>query len=74
MIRRMPVEPPASRWALPVATDAMGEIVGVGADLEPGTLLAAYRAGLFPMRLHEGGPIGWWAPDPRGTIPLGWPA
>ena len=26
-------------------------IVGVGADLEPGTLLAAYRAGLFPMPL-----------------------
>jgi leucyl/phenylalanyl-tRNA--protein transferase len=45
-------------------------VVGVGADLEPGTLLAAYRAGLFPMRLHRGGPIAWWSPDPRGVIPL----
>jgi len=44
--------------------------VGVGADLEPGTLLAAYRQGLFPMRLEPGGPIGWWSPDPRGVIPL----
>ena len=45
-----------------------------GADLEPGTLLAAYRAGLFPMRLGGlggfGRRIGWWSPDPRGIIPL----
>ena len=27
----------------------------VGADLEPGTLLAAYRGGLFPMRRRRGG-------------------
>jgi leucyl/phenylalanyl-tRNA--protein transferase len=51
------------------------EIAGVGADLAPGTLLAAYRSGLFPMRLAARGPIGqgplgWWSPDPRGIIPL----
>jgi leucyl/phenylalanyl-tRNA--protein transferase len=46
------------------------EVAGIGADLEPGTLLAAYRAGLFPMRLGKDGPIGWWSPDPRGIIPL----
>jgi len=34
-------------------------------------LLAAYRRGLFPMRLRRGGPIGWWSPDPRGVVPLG---
>jgi leucyl/phenylalanyl-tRNA--protein transferase len=45
-------------------------VVGIGADLEPGTLLAAYRTGLFPMRLGPGGPLGWWSPDPRGVIPL----
>ena len=55
---------------LPLATSAIGDVAGVGADLEPGTLLDAYRAGLFPMRLHAGGPIAWWAPDPRGIIPL----
>jgi leucyl/phenylalanyl-tRNA--protein transferase len=46
------------------------EIAGIGADLEPGTLLAAYRTGLFPMRLHAHGPLAWWSPDPRGVIPL----
>jgi leucyl/phenylalanyl-tRNA--protein transferase len=51
------------------------EIAGVGADLAPGTLLAAYRAGLFPMRLRARGPLGlgplgWWSPDPRGILPL----
>jgi leucyl/phenylalanyl-tRNA--protein transferase len=47
-----------------------GEIVGIGADLAPGTLLAAYRGGLFPMRLGANGPLAWWSPDPRGVIPL----
>jgi len=46
------------------------EIIGVGADLEPGTLLAAYRTGLFPMRIRPRGPVAWWSPDPRGVIPL----
>lgn len=67
----MPIEPPPSPWALPAADAADdSEVCGVGADLEPGTLLAAYRAGLFPMRLGRGGPVGWWSPDPRGVIPL----
>lgn len=42
----------------------------MGADLEPGTLLKAYRSGLFPMRLRPAGPPAWWSPDPRGVIPL----
>ena len=42
--------------------------MGTGADLEPGTLLAAYRCGIFPMPL--GRDIAWWSPDPRGVIPL----
>ncbi|MDQ6697338.1 MAG: leucyl/phenylalanyl-tRNA--protein transferase [Actinomycetota bacterium] len=66
-----PVEPPPSRWALPPAqaADEHG-IVGVGADLEPGTILAAYRNGLFPMPLRRPRTIAWWSPDPRGVIPL----
>jgi leucyl/phenylalanyl-tRNA--protein transferase len=70
--RRVPVEPPASRWELPDPSIAgPGEdIVGVGADLAPGTLLAAYRAGLFPMRLGRGGALAWWSPDPRGILAL----
>lgn len=71
MLGRMPVEPPPTRWELPSAADAgEEEVAGIGADLEPGTLLAAYRSGLFPMRLGQDGPIGWWSPDPRGIIPL----
>src|SRR5918995_4524388 len=67
----MPIEPPPSRWAFPEATDpADGEVAGVGADLKPGTLLAAYRRGLFPMRLAPGGTLGWWSPSSRGILPL----
>ena len=67
----MPVEPPPTRWQLPRAEDAdEREICGVGADLEPGTLLAAYRTGIFPMRLGLDGPVAWWSPDPRGVMPL----
>jgi leucyl/phenylalanyl-tRNA--protein transferase len=66
-----PVEPPPGRWAFP-AVDGADEdgLVGVGADLEPGTILAAYRRGLFPMPLGAGGQLGWWSPDPRAIIPL----
>lgn len=65
----MPVEPPPSRWliASPARTDAEG-LVGVGADLEPGTVLAAYRAGVFPMPVD--GVLAWFSPDPRAVLPL----
>ncbi len=44
---------------------------GVGADLAPGTLLAAYRRGLFPMHLDgRARVLAWWSPDPRGILPL----
>jgi leucyl/phenylalanyl-tRNA--protein transferase len=67
---RPPDEPPPCRWDLPAA-DAADEhgIVGFGADLEPGTLLAAYRRGLFPMRVRKR-ELAWWSPDPRGVLPL----
>jgi leucyl/phenylalanyl-tRNA--protein transferase len=45
-------------------------LVGVGADLEPGTLLAAYRAGLFPMPAGARHTLAWWSPNPRGVLPL----
>ena len=63
-------EPPRSRWRLPPAhlADEHG-LVAVGADLEPGTLLAAYRTGLFPMPMGRRD-IGWWSPNPRGVFPL----
>ena len=44
-------------------------MVGVGADLEPGTILSAYRSGLFPMPVRRG-LLAWWSPNPRAIIPL----
>lgn len=43
--------------------------MAIGADLEPGTLLAAYRQGLFPMPLDRRR-IAWFSPDPRAVLPL----
>ena len=40
-----------------------------GGDLEPGTLLAAYRAGIFPWP-DQRGRLLWWSPDPRAILPL----
>ena len=46
--------------------------MGVGADLAPGTLLLAYRSGIFPMPVGTGADelLVWWSPDPRAVIPL----
>jgi leucyl/phenylalanyl-tRNA--protein transferase len=67
----VPIEPPASRYEFPASSEADAEgIVGIGADLEPGTILAGYRSRLFPMRVTLGGPLAWWSPDPRGILPL----
>ncbi len=66
------IEPDPTPWLLPDAGAAPAgmELLGVGADLAPGTLLAAYRGGLFPMPVEPDGPMGWWSPDPRGLLPL----
>lgn len=67
----MTVEPPPSPWRFPPTEQAEPTgLLGVGADLEPGTLLAAYRRGIFPMPLDAGGTIGWWSPDPRAVLVL----
>jgi len=56
--------PPPSRWPAQ-------DVIAAGGDLEPSTLIAAYRCGLFPMVLEElGGALAWWSPDPRGILPL----
>jgi len=63
---------PDTSWVFPPASSADEHgIVGVGADLEPETVLAAYTQGLFPMPLEADGPIAWWSPDPRAIIPVG---
>jgi len=72
---RVPVVPPPSPWSFPDLTgpdgNAFDDLVGVGADLEPGTLIDAYSRGFFPMPADgqdEG--MSWWSPDPRGVLPL----
>ncbi len=66
----MPTEPPPTRWMFPDPRDAgSDDVVAVGADLEPGTILEAYRAGMFPMHLPDGR-LAWWSPVHRGVIPL----
>ena len=67
----MPTEPAPSRWALPDPSGVHDDLVGMGADLEPGTLLTAYRQGLFPMPSgEESTPMLWWSPQQRGVLPL----
>ena len=66
----VPVEPPPSPWMFPdLARSDADDLVAVGADLEPGTLLAAYRSGIFPMP-GETADMWWWSPVERGVLPL----
>jgi leucyl/phenylalanyl-tRNA--protein transferase len=67
----VPIEPAPTEWELPPA-HAAGEddLVALGADLEPGTVLAAYRAGMFPMHVSGRRMLGWWSPARRGVLPL----
>jgi len=61
-----------SRWSFP-APDAWpdSDLIAVGGDLEPATLINAYRRGIFPMEVTAlQGKLGWWSPEPRGIVPL----
>ncbi|MCW2709880.1 MAG: Leucyl/phenylalanyl-tRNA--protein transferase [Marmoricola sp.] len=71
----MPVEPSPTPWAFPPADSGDGDLVAIGADLAPGTVLAAYRRGLFPMAVDSLTTPGrvdmaWWSPEQRGVLPL----
>jgi len=56
--------PPPDRWP---DTD----LIAVGGDLEPATLINAYRHGIFPMEVTAlRGKLGWWSPERRGIVPL----
>ncbi len=73
--QRTVVMPAPSNFTMPDPAEAPpGEdLVAVGADLEPGTLLAAYASGLFPMPVDPNrrrSKIAWYSPDPRGVLPL----
>ncbi len=42
-------------------------LVAMGGDLQPATLLRAYRSGIFPW-FNDNEPILWWSPDPRAIF------
>ncbi|MGH3444555.1 MAG: leucyl/phenylalanyl-tRNA--protein transferase [Nocardioidaceae bacterium] len=80
-----PLEPPPTRWVfpelrrpLPPHPSAGGEaaappddLIASGADLAPGTILAAYRRGLFPMPGPDfAAEMLWWSPVQRGVLPV----
>jgi leucyl/phenylalanyl-tRNA--protein transferase len=44
-------------------------LVAAGGELDPGTVLAAYRAGIFPWPDTDGR-LFWFSPNPRAIIPL----
>lgn len=49
------------------------DLLGIGADLNPATLLSAYSNGLFPMGVESdvGEELGWWSPLERGVLQRG---
>lgn len=65
------MEPPPTPWLFGDPREAEDDLAAIGADLEPGTVLAAYRRGLFPMPSgHRGDPPYWFSPVRRGVLPL----
>jgi len=68
--RPQPVGP--TRWAFPPASDwPDGDIIAIGGDLDPTTVIGAYRRGIFPMIVEAPDPVlAWWSPNPRGILPL----
>lgn len=64
--------PTTCRWGFPQPADwPDDDVVCIGADLEPDTLLYAYAHGMFPMFVDEAHrALGWWSPVERGVIPL----
>lgn len=64
-----PVEPPPPRVVFPDPR-ALGDedVVAVGEDFSPSTLLLAYRLGIFPW--PHGRIVAWFSPNPRAVFPL----
>jgi leucyl/phenylalanyl-tRNA--protein transferase len=67
----VPVDPPPSIWEFPSPARFHPEddLVATGADLEPSTILAAYRVGIFPMPIGgRRAPMAWFSPVRRGIL------
>jgi leucyl/phenylalanyl-tRNA--protein transferase len=71
-----PIEPPRTRVRFPdPARAGAPEVLAMGCDFAPGTLLSAYRTGIFPWPHGDDGEDGeplvlWFSPNPRAVFPL----
>lgn len=67
-----PSDLPPSPWSFPPLSALTDEddMIAIGADLEPSTLIEAYSTGYFPMPMGRRR-IGWFSPDPRGVLQPG---
>ncbi|CAB4569742.1 unannotated protein [freshwater metagenome] len=69
----MPTPLDASVWDFPTPEQMpKDDLVTLGADLKPETLIDSYKHGIFPMHIQIGNKreIGWWSPLQRGILPL----
>jgi leucyl/phenylalanyl-tRNA--protein transferase len=57
---------PPSRWVFDPASWPADDCVLAGGDLEPSTIVAAYRHGAFPM--PHAGRLLWWSPMNRAVL------
>jgi leucyl/phenylalanyl-tRNA--protein transferase len=57
---------PGSEWCFDARSWPDHDLVAVGADLEPATIIAAYRAGAFPM--PNDGMLCWFSPMDRAVF------
>lgn len=65
-MRTRPIPLAPSRWVFDPGEWPQDDCIAGGADLEPETLLDAYRAGAFPM--PHGRRLLWWSPLERGVL------
>jgi leucyl/phenylalanyl-tRNA--protein transferase len=69
----MPTALDASVWDFPSPQQMpKDDLVTLGADLKPETLIDSYKHGIFPMhiQIENKREIGWWSPQQRGILPL----
>jgi len=69
----MPTPLDASVWDFPTPEQmSKDDLVTLGADLKPETLIDSYKHGIFPMhiQIENKREIGWWSPLQRGILPL----
>jgi len=69
----MPTPLEASVWDFPTLEQMpQDDLVVLGADLNPETVIDSYKHGIFPMHIEVANKreIGWWSPQQRGILPL----